>query len=127
METASRIAELERVAQGQLEAYGARDIDRFMSYWANDALYYVFPSTLICDGAAAIRVRHINRFRDTSLSARLLKRMVLGNLVVSHEFLTLTFPEGPGTIELIAMHEVENGKITRSWFKLGDPMLDRLP
>ena len=98
-----------------------------MSNYADNALYYVFPSTLIADGAAAVRERLTNRFRDTTLSARLLKRMVLGNLVISHQILTLTFSEGPGTLELIAMQEVENGKITRAWFKLGDPVLDRMP
>ena len=127
MESTSRTAELERIAQGYLESYGSRDIDKAMSCYADNVLYYVFPSTLIADGAAAVRERLTNRFRDTSLSARLLKRMVLGNLVISHQILTLTFPEGPGTLELIAMQEVENGKITRAWFKLGDPALDRMP
>ncbi len=127
MEQGSPMTEPERVAQGHLEAYGARDIEKVMSYFADDVLYYVFPSTLICDGAAAVRERLSNRFRDTHLSARLLRRTVLGNLVVSHEALTLTLPEGPGTLELIAMHEVENGKIKRAWHKLGEPVLDRAP
>ena len=127
MESTSRIAELERIARGYLESYGSRDIDKAMSYYADDVLYYVFSSTSIADGAAAVRERLTNRFRDTSFSARLLKQMVLGNWVISHQILTLTFPEGPGTLELIAMQEVENGKIARSWFKLGNPVLDRMP
>ena len=98
-----------------------------MSYFADDVLYYGFPSTLIADGAAAVRARLIDRFQDRRLSARLLKWMVFGNLAISREILTLTLPEGPGTRELIAMFEVDNGKIARVWFKLGDPMLDRTP
>jgi hypothetical protein len=120
-------ADIERIAQGQMEAYGTRDLERFMSFWAEDAQYYLFPSTLIADGAAAIRERHIVRFRETNLAARLVKRIILGNLSVSHEIITRTFPEGPGTLDLVAMHEIENDKITRAWFKLGDPVLNRAP
>ena len=31
------------------------------------------------------------------------------------------------TVDLNAMHEVENGKIKRAWHKLGEPVLDRAP
>ena len=34
-----------------------------------------------------------------------------------------TFPEGPGEIDVIAIYEVENGKIAKAWFKQGSPRL----
>ena len=46
--------------------------------------------------------------------------------MVDHELVTRDFPDGPGTIELIAMYEVQGEKIVRAWFKLGDKRL-RLP
>jgi hypothetical protein len=44
---------------------------------------------------------------------------VVGDLVIDHERVTRTFPEGPGTIEIAAMYEVKAGRITRAWFHLG--------
>jgi hypothetical protein len=44
--------------QKQLEAYNARDIDAFMQWWAEDCLYYAFPSQLLAQGTAEIRQRH---------------------------------------------------------------------
>ena len=29
--------------QGQLDGYNARDIERFMGFWANDCQYFAFP------------------------------------------------------------------------------------
>jgi hypothetical protein len=39
--------------------------------------------------------------------------------VVDQERVTRTFPDGPGEIDVIAIYEVENGKIAKAWFKMG--------
>mgnify|MGYP000973896480 FL=1 len=54
------------------------------------------------------------------LYARLLGRTVMGNLVIDHELVTRNFPEGIGTIELIAIYEVRGEHIARGWFKFGE-------
>ncbi len=107
------------VVQGQLEAYNARDIDAFMRYWAEDAQYYEHPSTLLASGAAQIRERHVARFTEPRLHGALVQRMELGNMVVDQEKVTRSFPEGTGQIDVIAIYEVENGKIRKAWFKMG--------
>jgi hypothetical protein len=64
----------EATVQAQLDAYNARDIDAFMAHWAQDAQVYAFPATLLANGAAEIRARHIERFKEPDLTATLLSR-----------------------------------------------------
>ncbi len=114
----------EAVAQGQLDAYNARDIDAFMRYWAEDAEIYEFPDKLLATGSAAIRERHIARFTEANLHGRLMQRMVMGNRVVDRETVTRTFPEGTGRLEVTALYEIEGGKIAKAWFMMGAKTLD---
>src|SRR5687768_14085830 len=113
-----------QIVQRQLDAYNARDIDAFMSHWVDDAQYYAHPSDLLASGAAQIRQRHVARFREPNLHGRLIHRMAIGNLVIDHEVVSRTFPEGPGRVEVIAIYEVEGEKIAKAWFKIGQPVLD---
>ncbi|MCX2561128.1 nuclear transport factor 2 family protein [Acetobacter farinalis] len=109
--------------QKQLEAYNARDIDAFMAWWAEDCQYYAFPSTVLASGAAEIRERHIQRFMEPDLFGELLSRFALDNIVVDHERVQRTFPEGPGEIDVLCIYEVQNGKIAKAWFKVGERRL----
>ena len=58
------------------------------------------------------------------LHATLIKRLVMGNIVVDHEKVTRTFPEGPGTLELLMIYDVQNGRIAKAWSIVGTKMLD---
>ncbi|MET0527800.1 MAG: nuclear transport factor 2 family protein [Microvirga sp.] len=109
----------------QLDAYNARDIDAFMACWAEDAQYYAFPDTLLAEGVQQIRERHVVRFQEPNLHGRLVARMTVGTMVVDQEIVTRTFPEGPGTVEVIAIYEIEDGLIRKAWFKMGAPVLDK--
>jgi putative hydrolase of HD superfamily len=117
----------ERIVQRQLDAYNARDIDGFMAMWAADAQYFEHPAKLLASGAAEIRARHIARFRESNLSGRLIKRMVVGNTVVDQEVVTRTFADGRGRVDVIAIYEVKDDKIANAWFILGSPVLDAQP
>jgi hypothetical protein len=110
--------------EGQLAAYNARDIDAFMRYWADDCEYYAFPATLLARGTEEIRVRHVERFKEPNLCGKLLSRSVVDNIVVDHETVTRTFPDGPGEVDVIAIYEVVDSKIAKAWFKMGKPRLD---
>jgi hypothetical protein len=109
--------------QMQLAAYNARDIDAFMPWWADDCEYYAFPSTLLANSAAAIRARHIDRFKEPDLYGSLRTRIVVGNVVVDHETVQRNFPEGRGEVDVICTYQVENRKIAKAWFKMGEPRL----
>ena len=113
----------EHCVQQQLEAYNARDIDAFMQWWAEDCSYYGFPNQLLAKGIAEIRERHLVRFREPNLHGRLLTRLSVDNLVIDQEVVTRTFPEGPGEVDVIAIYEVQEGKISKAWFKMGKPRL----
>lgn len=114
-------AQPEFPVQQQLDAYNARDIAAFMRWWADDCQYYAFPDQLLASGAAAIRERHVARFQESNLHGRLVKRIVVANVVVDQETVTRTFPDGPGEVDVVAIYEVEGGKIAKAWFKMGPP------
>ena len=108
------------LVQRQLDAYNARDLDALMATYADDVEHFELPSTLVAKGAADVRARLSIRLQEPDLHARLLGRTVMGNLVIDHEIVTRNFPEGLGTIEMIAMYEVSGDRIGRGWFKFGE-------
>nr|WP_156542517.1 nuclear transport factor 2 family protein [Agrobacterium vitis] len=113
---------IEPVAR-QLDAYNAKDIDGFMQHWAPDCRIYAFPDTLLADGAAEIRSRHIERFREPDLHGKLIARHITGNMVTDIECVTRNFPEGKGEIDVLCLYEIEHGKIARAWFRMGEKRL----
>jgi len=109
--------------QKQLDAYNARDIEEFMKWWAEDCEYFAFPDTLLARGRAAVRERHVERFKELHLHGALIDRIVAAGVVVDRETVTRDFPEGVGEVDVVAIYEVEKGKIARAWFKMGTPRL----
>ena len=114
----------EAVVQAQLEAYNARDLEAFLATYAEDAVLIDLPETVLARGTAQMRERYAKAFADTTLHAEIVKRIVVGNTVVDHERVRRRFPEGPGTLDAVAIYVVENGKIARVWFRLGERKLD---
>lgn len=113
------------VIQRQLEAYNARDLDELMALYAPDAGLYEHPDKLLVKGTAALRERFAVRFQEPNLHAALLNRIVAGDIVIDHELVTRTFPEGPGTIELVMLYEVKAGRIARAWATAGVKVLSK--
>ena len=111
--------------QRQLDAYNAKDVDALVSIYADDAALYEHPDKLLAKGTAALRERFAARFQEPNLHAALLHRLVAGDFVIDHERVTRTFPEGPGTIELVMIFEVKNGRITRAWTMAGVKVLSK--
>jgi len=113
------------VVQRQLEAFNARDLDALLATYAPDAQMFEHPTKLLASGAAAFRERYTARFQEPNLHATLLSRTVMGHIVVDHEEVARTFPEGPGRIELIMIYEVQNGRIAKAWSIAGEKTLDK--
>jgi hypothetical protein len=109
----------EAVVQRQLEAFNARDLDALMATYAEEASQFEYPDTLLASGAAQLRARFEVRFQEPNLHARLIHRTVVGQVVMDHEEVTRTFPEGAGTIELVAIYNVREGKIAEARFIYG--------
>ena len=114
----------EAVVQRQLDAYNARDVEAMLAIYADDAQLFEHPDTLIASGSAALRERFTARFQEPNLHATLLSRIIMGPVVVDHEQVQRTFPEGTGTIELIMTYAVQDGRIARSWIIVGPKTLD---
>lgn len=114
----------EALVQKQLEAYNAHDLEALIACYAADARLFEHPATLLASGSAELRERFALRFQEPNLQARLIKRIVMGNFVVDHEQVTRTFPEGTGTVELIATYEALNDSIINAWFLSGPWRLD---
>ncbi len=114
----------EAVVQRQLDAYNARDVEALLATYADDAQQFEHPSTLLTSGTAQLRERVTARFREPNLHARLLRRIVMGQVVIDHEEVTRTFPEGTGKLELVAIYEVRDGRIATARFISGPKTLD---
>ncbi len=114
------------VVQAQLDAYNAKDIDALLQTYAADAEQFTLHGELLAHGHDALRARYLTRFAEPDLHAKLLSRIVIGNVVTDAELITRNFPEGPGTLEMLCVYEVVNGRIQKASFALGDKTLTAL-
>jgi len=114
----------EAVVQRQLDAYNARDIDALLAIYAPDARQYEHPGKLLASGAAEMRARMALRFQEPDLHARLLRRVVMGNIVIDHEEVTRNFPEGRGKVDMVAIYEVVEGRIASASVQVSNARLD---
>jgi putative hydrolase of HD superfamily len=109
----------EEIVQRQLEAYNARDFERWLGTYAEDAEQYLLHGGVLASGREAIRKRMVERFADPALHAELASRTVMDNVVVDHEFITRTFADGLATVEMICIYEVASGRIIKATFAVG--------
>jgi putative hydrolase of HD superfamily len=115
VEAASALA----IVQAQLDAFNAKDIDALMRTYAPDAEQFALHGERLAQGHAELRPRYVARFTEPDLHARLLSRMVMGNIVTDLELITRNFPEGVGTVEMLCIYEVVDGRIQRASFAPG--------
>jgi hypothetical protein len=111
--------------QRQLDAYNAHDLDALLATYSEDAQLFEHPATLLASGHSQLRARFALRFQEPNLHAHLLNRILIDRFVVDHERVTRTFPEGPGTIDLVVTYVVVDGKITNAWFLAGPKTLEQ--
>ena len=111
------------IVQRRLDAYNARDIDALLATYVPDARQFEHPGNLLAT-AAEMRERMAVRFAAPNLHARLLRRVVMGNIVIDHEEVTRTFPEGTGRVDMVAIYEVADGKIQSASVQVGNKRLD---
>jgi hypothetical protein len=107
------------VVQAQLDAFNARDIDALMRAYAPDAEQFALHGERLARGHEELRPRYLARFAEPDLHARLLSRTVMGNVVTDLELITRNFPEGLGTLEMLCIYEVIDGRIRRASFASG--------
>ena len=97
----------EAVVARQLNAYNLKDIDAWLATYATSAVQCELAGKVLKTGHAEIRARALPRFSKPNLHGALLKRFVMGKVVIDHENVTRTFPEDPGTVERVCVDVVE--------------------
>ncbi|MRV72716.1 steroid delta-isomerase [Duganella sp. FT92W] len=107
------------VVQAQLDAFNAKDIEALMCTYAPDAEQFALHGERLAKGHDELRPRYLTRFEEPDLFARLLSRTVIGNIVTDLELITRNFPEGLGTLEMLCIYEVVDGRIQRASFASG--------
>lgn len=113
----------EAVVRAQLDAYNAKNIDALLATYAEDAQQFVLHGERLAQGHSEMRPRFLARFAEPDLHARLLSRTVMASVVVDVELITRNFPEGLGTLEMLCVYEVANGRIQSASFAAGEKRL----
>jgi len=109
------MAKPEEPVQRQLDAYNARDLERFLAEYTDDVQVFRPPGAEpVLSGKKAFAEHYAkNRFTLPNLHARLVNRIVSGQIVVDHEEIT-GLPQGK--LAAVAVYEVVDGRIRRVWF-----------
>jgi hypothetical protein len=100
------------VAQGQLDAYNAQDLDAFCRFYADEVVVADLNGTVTQQGLAGLRERYARMFlQHPQNRAELVNRIAVGNIVADHERVA----RGPGgeTFEVMAVYTIAGGKIAR--------------
>ena len=101
--------------QRQLDAYNAHDLAAFLAEYTDDVRIFRPPATEpVLSGKTAVGVHYAkNRFNLPDLHAKLVNRIVAGNIVVDHESIT-GLPDGDRSA--VAVYEVIGTRIRTVWF-----------
>jgi len=106
----------ETVVEHQVEAYNARDINAFLSFYADNVVVRRLPSGEVAwDSKESMRPSYAKRFAENpGLYCTITKRIIHGDWVVDHELVTGV--KGGPRVRAVATYEVKNGLIQNVWF-----------
>ena len=100
------------VAQKQLDAYNAQDLDTYVSYFTMDCVISGLNGTPTETRRDALHARYAKAFvQFPQNKAELKNRIAVGNTVVDHE-LVIRAPGGE-QFEIIAIYTFKDGLISR--------------
>ena len=102
------------IVEEQLQAYNARDLERFAATYADSIRIYRMPASepgIL--GKEQLRETYRRRFSSPGLHAEIVNRIVIGNKVIDHERVVGIQDHA---IEAVAVYEVAGGLIQAVWF-----------
>lgn len=100
------------IAQAQLDAYNAQDLEKYVTYFAPDCVISGLGGTPTETSRDAIKARYAKAFAQFPQNkAELKSRIAVGNTVVDHE-LVIRSPGGE-QFEIIAIYTFKDGLISR--------------
>ena len=102
----------EAIAQAQLDAYNAQDLDAFVGWFAEDVTVADLNAAPILHGRDAYRARYADLFAQYPQNrVELLSRMVIGSTVIDHERVFRS--PGATPFEVAAIYSLAGDKIAR--------------
>jgi hypothetical protein len=97
--------------EGQLEAYNARDVERFVPFFTEDVIVEDAAGTRLMTGRAELRDEYGKMFAaHPALHCRVVSRMRAGRFVVDEERIT---GRGPDEIHVIVCYTLRGELIER--------------
>ena len=103
---------LEAIAQAQLDAYNAQDLDAHCAHFADDVVVGGLNGDVARTGIDAYRAFYAKTFAEfPKNNAKLLNRIVVGANVIDHE--RVDRGNGDPTFEVAALYTFKGDKIVR--------------
>lgn len=104
----------EALAQRQLNAYNARNLEAFLDCYHAEVQIFRFPEELLYEGKEAMAESYGPMFENTpSLHCELVSRKIVGDKVIDEESVDFG---GAEKLQAIAIYEFEDGLIKRVTF-----------
>ena len=101
-----------QIVQRQLEAYNRRDLESFLSFYADDAKIIGYPDQVLAQGKDAMRELYRKVFEPApQLNASIQNRIAQDRFVIDQERIT-GLADGQ-TLDAVAIYEVKDGRIVR--------------
>ena len=100
------------IAQAQLDAYNAQDLEAHCACFADDVVVADLNGAVTLQGIAAYRAKYVQVFADfPDNRAKLVNRICISDTVIDHEDVSRG-PNGP-TFQVAAIYTIAGGKIAR--------------
>jgi hypothetical protein len=109
------MSEATEIIDAQIEAYRSRDVERFLSHYADDISVVAFDGTPMFPDKAAMREQYGKLFADSpDLRVSIASRVAAGEFVVDEEHLSgFNLAGMPTELTALAVYRVADGKIAR--------------
>jgi hypothetical protein len=103
------------VVDAQIEAYRAKDVEPFLSCYAEDASVVLFDGTPMFADKPMMREQYGKLFSDSpDLDLTIANRMTAGEFVVDEEHVSgMHFGDTPTEMTALSVYRVTDGKIAR--------------
>ncbi len=103
----------EDVVQTQVDAYNARDLNRFVQCFSSDAVVLDGEGNQMAEGHQGIRRLYAPQFDSSpNLHCEIKKQIIVGQYVVNEEHV-IGLHGHPSVLRGVAVYHVSDGKIVR--------------
>ncbi len=105
----------EEIVEKQLVFYNDHDLESFISTYHDEIeIYNLMNNSIIIRGKEQLKNSYRERFEVLNVHADIQNRIVIGNIVIDHEYVTGL--EEDKIKKAVAMYQVENRLIKRVCF-----------